>query len=97
LLEALQMAIETQTDHTALRALMEIAMIEMKEGKAERALELVLYCLQHSATKQEVIDPAESLRAELVAQLTPEQIEAVEGRAQAKTLEHLAQEILRGS
>lgn len=94
LLEALRTAIETKTNHTALQALVEIARIEMSEGNAELALELVAHCLQHPSTKREVTDRAESLRAQLVAQLTPQQIEAAESRAQAKTLEGLAQETL---
>ena len=84
----------TQTVVIALRALAEIAAIEMKEGATELALELVTSCLQHTSTHREITDRAERLRAELVTQLTPRQIEAVEARARAKTLESLAQEIL---
>jgi len=94
LLQALQTAIETQIAHTALQALTEIAVIEMNEGNAELALELVTYCLRHPSTKWEISNRAESLRAELVAQLTPQQVEAAEARAQARTLEDLVQEIL---
>jgi tetratricopeptide (TPR) repeat protein len=94
LLQALQTAIETQTEHTALQALTEIAVMQMNEGNAELALEWVIYCVQHPSTKREVSDRAESLRAELIAQLTPQQVEAAHARAQTKTLERLAQEIL---
>jgi tetratricopeptide (TPR) repeat protein len=94
LLEALRTAVETQTYHTALQALIEIAVLEMREGNTELALEMVTHCLQHPSTKREVSDRAELLRAELVAQLTPQQIEAAEARAQAKTLRSLAQETL---
>ena len=94
LLQAVQTAIETQTEHTALQALTEIAVIEMNEGNVELALELVTYCLQHPPTKREISNRAKSLRAEFVAQLTPQQVEAAEARAQAKTLENLAQETL---
>jgi predicted ATPase len=94
LLEALRTAIEAQTNHTALRAVVEIARIEMREGNTELALEWVTYCLQHPSIQREVTDPAESLHAELVVQLTPQQIEAAEARAQTKTLEGLAQAIL---
>jgi tetratricopeptide (TPR) repeat protein len=97
LLQALQTAIETQTEHTALQALTEIAVIEMNEGNAELALVWVTYCRQHPSTKREISNRAESLRAELVAQLTPQQVEAAEARAQARTLEDLAQEILAAS
>ena len=94
LLEALQKALETQTNHTASQALVEIALIEMREGNTELALELVMYCLQNPSTKRETIERVESLRVELITQLTPQQIENAEARAQTKTLERLAQEIL---
>ena len=93
-LEALQTAIETQTIHTALQALIEIAAIERKKGRAELALEVVTHCLRHPSTTREVTELAESLRAKLVTQLTPQQIKAAEARARAKTLERLAQEVL---
>lgn len=93
-LDALQTAMETQAMVIALRALAETAAIRMQEGATELALEMVTQCLQHPATIQEVRDRAERLRAELVAQLTPQQIEAAQERAQASTLESLAQEIL---
>ena len=94
LLEALQTAIETQTNHTALRALVELAAIEMREGNTELALELVIYCLGQPVARREVTDPAGTLRAQLIAQLTPQQIAAAEARAGARTLEHFAQETL---
>ena len=77
-----------------MQALTEIAVIEMNEGNAELALEWVTYCLQHPSMKREIANRAESLRAELVAQLTPQQVEAAEARAQATTLENLGQETL---
>ncbi len=93
-LEALRTAIETQTNHTALQALIEIAVIEMKQGNTELALEWVTHCLQLPSAKQELKARAESLRTELIAQLTPPQIEAAEARAQTTTLEHLVQEVI---
>jgi tetratricopeptide (TPR) repeat protein len=97
LLEALQTALETQTNHTALRALIEIAVMEMNEGNTELALELVTHCLQSPPSKREFTKRAQTLRAELVTQLTPQQIESAEARANARTLEVLAQEILAAS
>lgn len=90
LLEALQLAIDTQTHHTALQALMEIAEIGMKEGNAELALEFVSHCLQHPSSTRELKDRAKLLRAHLLTQLTPQQIESAEARAHAETLESLA-------
>ena len=94
LLEALRTAMETQIDPVALQASLEIAVIEMIKGNKELALELVIHVLQHPYTHQEVRDRAERLQAELLAQLTPQQIEAIQAQAQAKNLESLAQEIL---
>lgn len=85
-LEALRAAIDTHTDHTALQALVEIAGIEMQEGNTEQALELVAYCLQHPSARREIKDRAGLLRAELATQLTPEQLEAAEARAQSGSL-----------
>jgi predicted ATPase/transcriptional regulator with XRE-family HTH domain len=96
LLEALQTAIETQTDHTALQALVEIAVLAMREGHAELALEWVTYCQQHSSSDRELTDRAESLRSELAAHFTPQQVKAIEAQVQTKTLERLAEEILAG-
>ena len=90
-LEALRTSLDTQTIVIAVHALVEIAAIRMEEGAAETALELLAYSLQHPATNREVRERAERLRTELVAQLTPQQIEAVQARAQASTLESLAQ------
>jgi predicted ATPase/DNA-binding XRE family transcriptional regulator len=93
-LEALRIAMDMRTVVIALQALAEIAAIEMKEGATDLALELVTQCLQHPSTNPEVRKRAERLRAELTMQLTPQQIEAVHARAQAKTLEGFAEEIL---
>ena len=94
LLDALRMAIETQADHTALEALLEIAGIEGEVGNAELALELVMYCLSHLTNEPDRTEQAESLRAELVSQLTPQQIEVVQEWVQRTfSLESLVREI----
>lgn len=56
--------------------------IEMEAGNTELALELALYCLQHPSTGPELTGRAVSLRTELAAQLTPQQIEAARERSQ---------------
>lgn len=56
-------------------------------GATERALELVFHSLQHPSSQPEVMDRAKQLRAELVAQLTPRQVAAVEDMARARTAE----------
>lgn len=94
LVEALRTALETQTTHTALQALIEIAALESKEGNTERALELVMQALQSPSITSDLRERAEALRAEMAARLTPQQIEAAQARADAATLEGLAQETL---
>jgi predicted ATPase/transcriptional regulator with XRE-family HTH domain len=94
LLEALRTAIEAQTNLNALRALMEIAVTEMREGRIELALELVTHCLQHQSANRWIRDRAERLRVELAPQLTPQQVKAAEARAHVRTLDSLAGEIL---
>jgi tetratricopeptide (TPR) repeat protein len=93
-LEALRTAMEMKTIVIALQALVEIAMIVMREGAPEMALELVIFSLNHPAIHAEVHNRAERLRAELVTQLTPRQIEAIQAQAQTRTLEILAGQIL---
>jgi tetratricopeptide (TPR) repeat protein len=94
LLEALHLAIETQTNHTVLEALLEIAEIEMGEGNTELALEVVTHCLRFPSGRREITDRAQALHAELIVRLTPQQIKAAEARAQTRTLENLVQESL---
>ena len=94
LLEALQTAMETQTNHTALQALVEIAAMEMRAGNTELALELLTHCLRFPSAMREVTDRAQALRAELVAHLTPQRIKSAEARAQTRSLESLVQESL---
>ena len=92
--EALQTAMETRTNHTALHALVEIATIEMRAGNTELALEWLMHCLRFPSARREITDRAQLLRATLVARLTPQQIKATEARAQTRTLEDLVQEAL---
>lgn len=94
LLEALQAAIDTKIIALAQQALVEIAAIEMREASNELAFEMILHIQEEPSSRSDVIERAEQLRSELIMQLTPQQIKSVQTRAQAKTLESLAQEIL---
>ena len=49
------------------------------------------------SSRSDVIERAEQLQSELIMQLTPQQVEAIQALAQAKTLESLVQEILAAS
>jgi predicted ATPase len=93
-LEALAVAKEAQIAPVLLEALVGIAALRTAQGDKESALELVLHALQNPACSHEARDRAEQLRTELAVQLPGEQIGLIHTRAQAKTLDTLAQELL---
>jgi hypothetical protein len=78
----------------ALDALAGLASLQTKQGDREHALELLFMVLNHSASSQETKDCADHLRAELEAQLTPIQIEAIQAHAGEKTLEAVVEDVL---
>ncbi|UCC99563.1 MAG: tetratricopeptide repeat protein, partial [Phycisphaerales bacterium] len=93
-LEALPMALEVQAIPLALDALIGLAYLAAQAGQVERALELSICVSCHPASTQEAKDRAGELGAELEAQLTSEQLEAVQSRAQVKSLDAVVREIL---
>jgi len=96
-LVALQMGVEVQATSLALDALTGLAHLQARAGEAEHALELLMRVLSHSASTQEAKDRAGQLRAQLETQLTPEQIKAIQARAQAKSFDTLVAEIVEAS
>jgi hypothetical protein len=93
-LHALQIAHHSLGIPAALYALIGIATLLFKqEEKKERALEVVSFVLSHPAANYEAKERAESLRMELEAQLTPDQIESGRSRAQTVSLEMLLNEL----
>jgi tetratricopeptide (TPR) repeat protein len=93
-LEALPMALEVQAIPLALDALIGLAYLAARAGQAEQALALSSCVSCHPASTQEAKDQAAQLGADLEAQLTTEQLEAVQARAQAKSLEVTVRELL---
>jgi predicted ATPase/transcriptional regulator with XRE-family HTH domain len=93
-LDALQLAMEVQVISLALDALTGLAHLQARNGRAEGALELIFCVLSHPASTQETKDRAGQLSAQLESQLTPQQVEAVQARAQARTLDALVTELL---
>ena len=92
--ESLRIAIETRGMFVALEALVGLASLPAKRGDPEYALELLLIVLNHPASIQDTRDRAAHLRTELEAQLTSQQVEAAQARAQAKTFDATVDEIL---
>ena len=96
--DAMRIAMEARTVPIVLDALVGTAdvLVAQNSVAAERTLGVLLQVLAHSAAGQETRARAERLRTELVAKLTPQQIEAAQAWAQARNLESVAQEILTG-
>ena len=93
--ESLRIAAETRGTHVAMEAIIGIASLRAKRSDIEPALELLLMVLNHPASIQETRNRAAYLRAELEAQLTRQQVEAAQTRAQAKTFEAVVDEVLK--
>ena len=87
--QAVKIAFENQSPPNVLGALAGLAALDVKDGRHEQALEMTLFVLTHPASTQETRSRAEKLRAELEAQLTPEQIKAAQSRARSMTLDSL--------
>jgi hypothetical protein len=94
--EAVRITTETQGTFVTLAALVGIAALRAKQSKTERALELLFIVLDHPASMQDTRDRAEQMRSELEAQLTRQQVEAAQARAQAKTFEAAVDELWTG-
>jgi hypothetical protein len=93
-LEGLRTALTAQALPVVLDALMGIAVGRVREGLTESALELLTQILSHPSSSQESQDHAGRLRAEVVAQLTLQQVEAVQARIRATTFEAVVAELL---
>lgn len=90
--DALQTANEVQATPLALDALMGLAALQTQERVIEPALELAAHIRRHPMASQETKDRAEKLGLDWKAQLTSQQLEALE--AQARSFEVIVKEIL---
>jgi tetratricopeptide (TPR) repeat protein len=95
--ESLRMSIDAQATLCGLEAMIGIAGLQAKRGKIEAGLELLLVVLDHPASAQETRNRASQLQSELIVHLTPEEIGAVQMRAEAKTLASITEDILYNS
>lgn len=93
-LETLRIAIEGEQLPVGLEAVLGLASLRVRSGDKENAFELLLMTLDHPASLQETKDRASDLRAELEAQLTPAQIEAIRARSAEKTFEAVVGDLL---
>ncbi|MGE5852268.1 MAG: ATP-binding protein, partial [Deltaproteobacteria bacterium] len=95
--ESLRIAAEIHGVPVLLEALVGMASLRAKRGETQAALELLLIVLNQPACDQETKNQVDRLRAELEAQLTPIQIEAVQAHTGEKTLEAVVEDLLNGS
>ncbi len=94
---AASIATEYQLDVPAINALAGWASVLARKGAAEYALEPVTFILHHPLSSVAARDLAEQLRAELEAQLTPEQIQDIELCTCSEPLAGIVQKLLAGS
>jgi hypothetical protein len=92
--EALKIAVEIETLPVALDALVGLATLLHTGEQKERALELLIFVRQHSASSYETKGKAERLIAEIEMDLPTQVVSAARIKGRASTLEVLAEEIL---
>jgi hypothetical protein len=93
-LDALHLAQQGQATSLAMDALVGLAELAAQAGQAGQAAELCMRVSSHPASTQAAKDRAAHLRAQLESQLAPQQIEAVQTRAQVQSLDALVAELL---
>ena len=93
--ESLRIATEIHGTPVALDALVGLASLQAKRGELQPALEWLLMVSYHPASFQDTKNRVAGLRPELEAQLTSQQVEAAQARAQAQTFEAAIDEVLK--
>jgi tetratricopeptide (TPR) repeat protein len=93
--KSLRIATDIRGVPVMLDALVGMASLQAKIGETQSAFELLLIVLNHPACDQETKNRAKKLRAELAAQLTPIQMDAIQARAMEKTLEEVVGDLLK--
>ncbi|RMF29683.1 MAG: hypothetical protein D6759_13410 [Chloroflexi bacterium] len=93
--QALRIALEVSSFPLALDILVEFSEVLKREGKVERALELLALPLNHPATEAWVREKADALFRELSSQLPPTTVAVLQERGKAKTLEEIAKSLGR--
>jgi predicted ATPase/DNA-binding XRE family transcriptional regulator len=93
--ESLRIGAEIRGMPVVLEALVGLASLRGKRGETQSALELLLIILNHPACHQEIKNRASALQAELEAQLTPTEIEAIQAHTGEKTVEAVVEDLLK--
>jgi predicted ATPase/transcriptional regulator with XRE-family HTH domain len=93
--QAWQVAMPAQINPSVLDALTGLATLEYRDGHYKQALEWVTRVLLHPASPQDTKDRAKKLHSALETQLTSQQIEDAQLRAQSMTLDTAMQELAK--
>jgi hypothetical protein len=94
-IQSVQCGMEIPTFPLVLDPLIALVGLRTQSGEIERALELVLIVLNHSAVIQETRNRTAHLCTELETQLSQQQVESVKARADAETFEDVLGDVLR--
>lgn len=73
-----------------------MAALLVKEGEKEGAAELLVLVLHHPAGTRPIKDRAERLLADLASQLPPKVMATARERGKGRTLEEVAEQMLKG-
>jgi hypothetical protein len=91
---ALQILIDQSFVELKLDILVRHAMLLIRKGNPERAVELVVLALYHPASVRETQDRAQGLLDKLRAELPPAVFAAAQARGRARELESTMEELL---
>jgi tetratricopeptide (TPR) repeat protein len=89
--KALEVCMETQNVSKALDVLTEVALLLSKRGEKEQSVELVALVIHHAAAQKKTQCDAESILAELEAELPSKVVAAARERGQKLKLEEVAE------
>jgi len=91
---AFRLDMQIRAQKVALDVLLGIATLFEKEGKRERALELLAFVVSDARGGQEIKDCAESFFTETATGLPPDEVALLHERARKQTLSEVATSVL---
>lgn len=96
-LNALRVAIVSQSITIGMEAMLGLACLELQENKPEKAYELSYLVMNHPAISQEVRDRSIVINKHTQKQLTEKQIKEIVEIAQKQTMEEIAAQLMKGN
>ena len=93
--EAMQIARTIHATRRIVEILVGVATLDAREGKSERAVELLELALNHPAMSQEARTSGERVRAELETKLPRDKFGAAVQQGKTRMLEEVSEEVIR--